>query len=280
MSPSESSTLSSPQVSWRLGGLILLSVFAHGAVIGAMALTRWSLDRATPILVQIVVEAPPVEAPAVAPRRVPPPKPKPATPAPPIAPQPIEQKRATTVREEPPPVPVPPIAPSASAEPAPPAPVAQVTQPAPHVEGPTPGGAERGMAPADAKEGGLEAPAAGAPSRLGSSPAPARAPREAAVRGSTGERGGFSPPRPIRQKTPRYPEAARQAGGEGTVLVKAYVQADGTIGAAQVHQSSGDPELDRAALDAIREWRFVPAARDGRVVAAWVLVPVQFKLIR
>jgi protein TonB len=134
------------------------------------------------------------------------------------------------------------------------------------------------VVPADAKEGGVEAPAAGTPSRLGNPPAPP--PTAAAIRGGTSERGGFSPPRPIRQKTPPYPEAARRAGGEGTVVVKAYVQADGTIGAADVHQSSGDPELDRAALDAIREWRFSPAARAGRAVAAWVLVPVQFKLIR
>lgn len=41
---------------------------------------------------------------------------------------------------------------------------------------------------------------------------------------------------------------------------------------------SGHAELDRAALEAIRAWRFVPAQRGSRVVAVWVEIPVHFTL--
>ena len=36
--------------------------------------------------------------------------------------------------------------------------------------------------------------------------------------------------------------------------------------------------LDQAALDAVRQWRFVPARQGEQAVAAWVLVPIQFAL--
>ena len=39
-----------------------------------------------------------------------------------------------------------------------------------------------------------------------------------------------------------------------------------------------DRELDRAALSAVKQWRFQPALRDGTQVASTVMVPVQFEL--
>lgn len=79
---------------------------------------------------------------------------------------------------------------------------------------------------------------------------------------------------------PRYPEAALAAGIEGTALVRAYVGADGWVGAAEVSRSSGNPVLDRTALEAIRAARFDPARRGGDPVATWVEVPVPFRLKR
>jgi len=45
-----------------------------------------------------------------------------------------------------------------------------------------------------------------------------------------------------------------------------------------VAASSQSRDLDRAALDAVRRWRFRPAQRDGQPVAGTVVVPIEFKL--
>lgn len=86
------------------------------------------------------------------------------------------------------------------------------------------------------------------------------------------------PPRLKAEAQPKYPEWARRTGIEGTTLVKAKVLVDGTVGAAEVRRSAGNPELDKAAVDAIRHSRFVPAERGGTPVAVWIEIPIQFKL--
>jgi protein TonB len=45
-----------------------------------------------------------------------------------------------------------------------------------------------------------------------------------------------------------------------------------------VKKSAGHPDLDAAAADAVRRWRFEPARRGDEPVAMWVLLPVEFKL--
>ncbi|MDD5559247.1 energy transducer TonB [Candidatus Methylomirabilis sp.] len=82
------------------------------------------------------------------------------------------------------------------------------------------------------------------------------------------------------QVTPRYPESARRAGIEGTALLKFLVQADGGVANVTIERSSGYADLDHAAVQAIRRWRFEPARRDHRVVAAWAVLPVEFRLKR
>ena len=54
--------------------------------------------------------------------------------------------------------------------------------------------------------------------------------------------------------------------------------ADGRIGDVLVEKSAGHPELDDAATDAVKRWRFDPARRGSDAVAMWVLLPVEFKL--
>ena len=41
-------------------------------------------------------------------------------------------------------------------------------------------------------------------------------------------------------------------------------------------QSSGNRDLDRAALEAVRRWRFQPAQRNGQPVSATVIIPLEF----
>ena len=84
-------------------------------------------------------------------------------------------------------------------------------------------------------------------------------------------RGGY-------QITPSYPARARQLGVEGTALLSVFVDTAGRVGEVIVKQSAGHPDLDRAAADAVRRWRFEPARRGAEAVAMWVELPVEFRL--
>jgi protein TonB len=82
------------------------------------------------------------------------------------------------------------------------------------------------------------------------------------------------------QVKPRYPDSARREGIEGTVLLKTRVTERGLVETVQVERSAGHPDLDQAAVEAVRRWRFEPARRSGEPVAVWVRIPVQYKLER
>lgn len=77
---------------------------------------------------------------------------------------------------------------------------------------------------------------------------------------------------------PSYPPLARRMGEEGRVVLRVHVTPDGSAGEVLLHASSGSPRLDEAALATVRRWKFVPARRGAEPVAAWVLVPIGFKL--
>lgn len=75
---------------------------------------------------------------------------------------------------------------------------------------------------------------------------------------------------------PEYPDFARTAGVEGTVMVQALVGRDGLVKDTRVLNSI--PMLDAAAVVAVRRWRFRPAMAKGQRVAVWVAIPVKFTL--
>lgn len=85
-------------------------------------------------------------------------------------------------------------------------------------------------------------------------------------------------PMPIAGQTPapRYPTRALRRGESGTVRVRVEVGPDGRPAQVTVAQASGSRDLDRAAVDAVRRWRFHPARRDGEPVAGTVIVPISF----
>lgn len=85
-----------------------------------------------------------------------------------------------------------------------------------------------------------------------------------------------SVPQPIRSPAPRYPRSAQRRRESGTVLLRVHVGPDGGVDRVDLVQSSRSRDLDRAASDAVRRWRFRPAMRDGRPVAAAVQVPITF----
>jgi protein TonB len=77
---------------------------------------------------------------------------------------------------------------------------------------------------------------------------------------------------------PNYPRMARQRHWEGRVVLRVFVTADGHCGDLSVQRSSGHEALDEAAMDAVRQWRFVPGKHGDTAVASWVNVPIEFAL--
>jgi protein TonB len=60
--------------------------------------------------------------------------------------------------------------------------------------------------------------------------------------------------------------------------LRVHVASDGRVADVVVQESAGHPDLDQAAVDAVRRWRFEPARRGTEAVAMWVLLPVEFRL--
>jgi protein TonB len=84
-------------------------------------------------------------------------------------------------------------------------------------------------------------------------------------------------PTPLSSPAPRYPVEALRNGESGTVLLQVEVGADGVPTNVQVAKSSHSRSLDRAASEAVRQWRFHPAQRNGQPAAGSVQVPDSFK---
>jgi protein TonB len=78
---------------------------------------------------------------------------------------------------------------------------------------------------------------------------------------------------------PLYPEEARKAGIAGKVILQVTIEEDGTVGDIEVLRAP-DPDagLTEAAIEAIRMWRYEPAMKDGRPVAALFTVMIEFRL--
>lgn len=82
----------------------------------------------------------------------------------------------------------------------------------------------------------------------------------------------------LRNPAPAYPTLSRRAKEQGRVLLHVLVSAGGEAQSIEVRDSSGFERLDRAAIDAVRRWRFAPARRGSEAIAAWALVPILFQL--
>jgi protein TonB len=99
-------------------------------------------------------------------------------------------------------------------------------------------------------------------------------------KGTTGE--SISPPQfgaaYLNNPKPLYPASARRMGMEGTVMLKVLVSRDGGAVKIEIAQSSGHEILDKAAAEAVKNWRFVPARQGDSPLEEWVQVPVAFRL--
>lgn len=82
----------------------------------------------------------------------------------------------------------------------------------------------------------------------------------------------------LKNPVPAYPMVARRMGWQGKVVLNVEVLASGLPGEVKLYQSSGHDVLDKAAMQAVRSWRFVAARQGGQVITKWFLVPIPFIL--
>lgn len=82
----------------------------------------------------------------------------------------------------------------------------------------------------------------------------------------------------LENPAPSYPQSSRRLGEQGRVVLRVLVNPRGGADEVQVRTSSGHPRLDDSARNTVRRWKFVPAKRGDEAVAAWVLIPISFRL--
>ncbi len=85
----------------------------------------------------------------------------------------------------------------------------------------------------------------------------------------------FEAPVPVRTYAPEYPEQLREQHVMGVVYVKCTVDAQGNVVDPEVEKSSNNG-FDKAALEAVKKWKFKPAKQDGSPVAKKVSIPIRF----
>lgn len=181
-------------------------------------------------------------------------------------PRPMEVRFVAPPR---PPAPAAPVVATTSPLPSPPVKMAQkpIRRPPPVVRAPvvpTPTTVETVVAPT-----AVPVAAAVSPPAPASAAAPPEPPRLVLPRFDAAY---LNNPKPI------YPPAARRRGETGTVTLRVLVSADGGAARVELKTSSGSPRLDRAAQEAVAQWKFVPARQGDVPVQSWVLVPVDFSL--
>jgi TonB family protein len=87
---------------------------------------------------------------------------------------------------------------------------------------------------------------------------------------------GVTPPAVVYERKPDYPEAAKQAKVQGTVLMQCVVQTSGVCDDVRVTKPLDSMWLDQEAIRALQQWRFRPGTRMGEPVPVQVNVEFRF----
>ena len=88
---------------------------------------------------------------------------------------------------------------------------------------------------------------------------------------------GVTPPRVIHRVDPSYDEAGRKAKLNGFVILSFIVTPEGKTKDIRVVKSLS-PGLDQKSIEAVSEWKFAPATKEGKPVAIEIQVETTFKI--
>lgn len=229
----------------RIAPKTLALVIALHAM-GLYALAHYRTEVTPPI--------PPVMVTLITPEPAPEPKPEITPPKPlPVAPKPVKKKVEPKPEKKPDPVPV--------------------MQPQPQLVS---------KAPDPVPAPTVAAPAEPTPAPVAEPSPPQAQPQPSLAKVKEPVEDDVEPPRfnadYLDNPAPRYPSLSRRAGEQGRVLLRVHVAAAGTALEVTLHKTSGFERLDRAALETVKQWKFVPARQGDKPVDAWVIVPIQFNL--
>jgi len=84
-------------------------------------------------------------------------------------------------------------------------------------------------------------------------------------------------PTPIRRITPVYPEKCKKEKIEGTVVLEIEIDEEGNVMDVQVLKSV-HPDIDKAAIQAIKKWKYKPVLKDGKPAPVVFAVTINFWL--
>ena len=80
----------------------------------------------------------------------------------------------------------------------------------------------------------------------------------------------------VKKVQPKYPEKARQNWIQGTVVLRALISKEGDI--VDLTVVSGDPLLVKAAVKAVKQWKYKPYLLEGKPVEVDTEIRVNFAL--
>lgn len=87
----------------------------------------------------------------------------------------------------------------------------------------------------------------------------------------------ITPPEVVQRVDAVYPAEALAAHQEGNVMLLVTIGLDGTVADASVVESGGDP-FDKAAVTAVKQWRFIPARKGNEIIITRIRIPFRFAL--
>lgn len=90
--------------------------------------------------------------------------------------------------------------------------------------------------------------------------------------------GNVQPPKALSTTPPVYPEKAKEAKIEGVSVIETVIDASGRVTQPKIKATSGDKDLDQAAIDAVSQWTFKPATLDGKPVEVYYTLTIRFAL--
>ena len=84
-------------------------------------------------------------------------------------------------------------------------------------------------------------------------------------------------PVPVKTPPPKYPDSLKREGLAGVVAVVLVINEKGLVAECTVAKSS-HPDFERPALEAVKNWKFKPAKKDGNPVKVRVTLPLRFNV--
>jgi TonB family protein len=79
----------------------------------------------------------------------------------------------------------------------------------------------------------------------------------------------------VKKIAPIYPEEARKEKISGIVLLDVTINEEGKVSAVKTKESA-HPSLEKAAIDAVKQWEYVPMQMNGKSVAVITTITINF----